>query len=73
MFFWIKIGIVFINSLIQGGMMVEVPCILVKTWLDLYLNSDDREIREHVYQQLKGNFGSVEGAKEYIESFQTRY
>ena len=50
--------------------MVEVPFILVKTWLELYLKSDDDKIKEHVHQQLKGNFGSVKNAKEYIESFQ---
>jgi hypothetical protein len=43
------------------------PFVLVKTWLELLKNAEEKEVRQHVNRMLVDAFGSVEVAVIYLE------
>jgi hypothetical protein len=53
-------------------MIMDIPVLLVKTWVELFLTADDDEVKKHAENMILTNFGSFKSAIDYIEKFTSK-
>lgn len=48
----------------------EPPKVLVVTWLQLFTQNEDKELKEHGMKMLLGAFGDMQSVAAYIKKYQ---
>lgn len=50
-----------------SGMKREPPAILVKTWVNLLLSSENKEVKDRAKSMLISSFGDMKAVTEFVE------